>query len=121
MSSDLIALVIAISLGVVVVAVGLRRNLGDATRAWLPPPGDVPDQASATLGLADGGRRRHPLSPWERRRMVWAYLLICLCNVAIALASASDRWWHALFAALWAFGAVAFWRKWWPRSVGEST
>jgi hypothetical protein len=38
MSSDLIALVVGITLDIAIVVLGLRRNLSDVTRSWLPRP-----------------------------------------------------------------------------------
>jgi hypothetical protein len=71
MSSDLIAWIVAITLGIAVVGLGLRRILADVTRSWLPRFGGDSERATATLGLYEGEeRRRRPLSPrqndgWE--------------------------------------------------------
>jgi hypothetical protein len=70
MSSDLIALVGAIALGIAVVVLGLRRNLCETTRNGLPWFGEDPEQVLPTLGLYEGEeRRRRPLSPRQRRWM----------------------------------------------------
>lgn len=64
MSSDLIALAVAITLGIAVVVLGLRRNLSDTTRNGLPPFGGASEGATVMLGLYEGEeRRRRPLSP----------------------------------------------------------
>jgi hypothetical protein len=47
MGSDLIAWVVAITLGVAVVILGLRRNLGDVTQEWLPRFGESPEPVTA--------------------------------------------------------------------------
>lgn len=114
MSSDLIALVVAIALGVAVVGMGLRRNLGDTTRDWLPRPGEASEWVTATSGAPDGERRHRPLSPRQRRWIVGVYLLLSLCNAALALSEADDRLFHAIIAGLWALLAVAFLLKKWP-------
>jgi hypothetical protein len=107
MSSDLIAWVVAITLGTAVVILGLRRNLSETTRNGLPRFGGDPERATATLGLYEGeeGRRR-PLSPRQRRWLVSFYLLIALTDAAFAVLSADDRLFHASTAGLWALGAV---------------
>lgn len=107
MSSDLIALAIAITLGIAVVAMGLRRNLSATTRSGLPQFGGDSEGATATLGLYEGGkRRRHPLSPRQRRWAVSLYLLLALTDAAFAVLSAHDRLLHASTAGLWTLGAV---------------
>jgi hypothetical protein len=120
MSSDLIAWVVAITLGVAVVGLGLRRNLGDTTRTWLPRFGEGSARTTATSGSLDGERRRRPLSPRQRRWMVGGYLLLSLCNAALALPWAKDRLLHAIIAALFALCAVGVWRKKLPLSVNWS-
>jgi hypothetical protein len=107
MSSDLIAWIVAITLGIVVVVLGLRRNLSEATRNGLPRFGGDPEWATATLGLYEGEeRRRRPLSPRQRCWLVSLYLLIALTDAAFAVLSAGDRLLHASTAGLWALGAV---------------
>ena len=114
MGSDLIASIVAIALGVVVVGLGLRRNLGDVTRSWLPRPGEASEWVTATAAPLDGERRRRPLSPRQRRWIVRFYLLLSLGNGAIALLGGNDRLFHAVLAVLFALAAVAFWLKKWP-------
>jgi hypothetical protein len=120
MSSDLIAWVVAITLGVAVVGLGLRRNLADTTRNWLPRPGEASEWVNATRGSTDGERRRRPLSPRRRRWIVWGYLLFSLCNAALALLWANERLFHAIIAALFALNALAVLLKKWPPSVDGS-
>jgi hypothetical protein len=105
-SSDLIALVVAVVLGTAVVILGLRRDLSKTTRNGLSRLGD-PEQSTGTLGLYEGGgRRRRPLSPRERRWMVSFYLLIALTNAVFVALSANDRLIHAGTAGMWTLGAV---------------
>jgi hypothetical protein len=107
MSSDLIALVVAITLGIAVVVLGLRRNLSDTTRNGLPRFGGEPEGATATLGLYQGEERRsRPLSPRQRRWLVSFYLVIALTDAALAVLSADERLLHASTAGLWTLGAV---------------
>jgi hypothetical protein len=120
MSSDFIAWVVAIALGVAVVGLGWRRKLADTTRNWLPRFGEASEQATVPPGLSDAEKRRRPLSPQQRRWIVWGYLLIGLCNAALALLGADDRLFHAIIAALFALSAVAFLLKKWPPSVDGS-
>lgn len=106
MSSDLIAWVVAITLGIAVVVLGLRRNLSETTRNGLPRFGD-PERATPTLGLYEGEeRRRRPLSPRQRRWLVSFYLLIALIYAAFAVLSADSRLHDASIAGLFALGAV---------------
>ena len=112
MSSDLIAWVVAITLGTAVVILGLRRNLSEITRNGLPRFGEDPEQATATLGLYEGEeRRRRPLSPHQRRWIVSLYLLIALTYAAFAVLSADSQLLHASTAGLWALGAVLLLRR----------
>lgn len=122
MSSDLIAWVVAITLGIAVVVLGLRRNLSDATRNGLPRFGGDPKRATATLGLYEGEeRRRSSLSPRQRRWMIWAYLLMSLAFAAFAVLSAHDRLFNAILATMFALNAVVFWLKRSPSSLDGST
>lgn len=121
MSSDLIAWVVAIALGLVVVVLGTRRNLSDTTRNGLPRLGGGSEQETVTLGLYEGGeRRRRPLSPRQRRWMIWSYLLMSLAFAAIAVLSAHDKLFNAIFAAMFALNAAVLWLKRSPSSLGES-
>ncbi len=107
MSSDLIAWVVAITLGIAVVILGLRRNLSETTRNGLPRFGGDPDAAAPTLGLYEGEeRRRPPLSPRQWRLLVSFYLLIALADAAFAVLSADDRLRHAITAGLFALVAM---------------
>jgi hypothetical protein len=121
MGSDLIAWVVAITLGIAVVVVGLRRNLSETTLNGLPRVGGDPERATATLGLYEGGeRRRRPLSPRQRRWMIWAYLLMSLTFAAFAVLSAHDRLFNAVLAATFALNAAVFWLKRSPSSLDGS-
>jgi hypothetical protein len=106
MSSDLVAWIVAITLGIAVVGLGLRRNLADVTRSWLPRFGEAPEPVTATPASSDGGEGRRQLSPRQRQFAIWAYLLIGLCNAAFAVLWADNRLLHAISAALFAVGAV---------------
>jgi hypothetical protein len=106
MSSDLIAWVVGITLGIVVVGLGLRRNLGDVTRSWLPRFGELPEPVAATPEFFDGGQERRQLSPRQRRFVICSYLLISVCDAALAVQSADNRLLHAIFAALFAIIVV---------------
>lgn len=122
MSSDLIAWVVAITLGVAVVVLGLRRNLSETTRNGLPRFGGNPEGVTVTLGLYEGGdRRRRPLSPRQKRWMAGGFLLLGLAYAVMALLSANDRWIHAVFAALWVIVAVGYFLGRLPLSVNRST
>jgi hypothetical protein len=105
MSSDLIAWIVAITLGLVVVGLGLRRDLDKTTRNWLPRF-EGPQRATATPGPSDGGQARRQLSPRQRRFVIWLYLLLSLYNAVLAILSADDRLLHVSSAALWATGTV---------------
>lgn len=106
MSSDLIAWVVGITLGIAVVALGLRRNLADVTRSWLPRFGEAPEPAAVIPGSSHGGPGRRELSPRQRRLVIWGYLLLGLCNAAFAVLWADNRPLHAISAAFFATGAV---------------
>lgn len=118
MSSDLIALVFALALGVGVVIVGLRRNLSETTRNGLPRVGGRPESATATLGLYEGEEtRRRQLSPRERRWVIWAYPLVSLTYAASAVLWADDPWLNAILAAAFALNAAVFWLNRWRYSA----
>lgn len=107
MSSDLFPWVVAISLGIAVVVLGLRRNLSEITRSGLPRFGVNPGQETPTLGLYEGEeRRRRPLSMRQRRWLVSFYLLIALTYAAFAVLSADSRLQDASIAGLFGLGAV---------------
>lgn len=112
MSSDLVAWVVAVTLGIAVVVLGLRRNLSETTRNGLPRFGGDPSRATAALGLYEGGeRRRRQLSPREKRWMIRAYLLMSLSLAAVAVLSAHDKLPHALLAVAFALNAMVLWLK----------
>jgi hypothetical protein len=107
MSSDLIAAIVAITLGIAVVVLGLRRNLSEITRDGLPRFDGDPERATPMLGLYEGeerGRRR-PLSPRQRRWAASFYLLFALFYAAFAVLSAESRLHDASIAGLFALGA----------------
>jgi hypothetical protein len=112
MSSDLIAWIVAGTIGVAVVVLGLWRNLSETTRNGLPRFDGGPEGATATLGLYEGeGRRRRPLSPRQRRWLVAFYLLIALTHAAFAVLSADDRLSDAITTGLFALAAVFLLRQ----------
>src|SRR6476620_11017796 len=111
MSSDLIAWIVAIAFGLAVVVLGLRRDLGEATRDWLPRFG----AAAATPEPSHGGHKRRQLSPRERRFFFWAYLLFGLCNAVLAVLSDDNGLVYAILAVLWAVNAVVLLLKGDPR------
>jgi len=117
MSSDLIAWVVAITLGIAVVVLGLRRNLSETTRNGLPRFGGASEPETATLGSSGGERWRRPLSPRERRWMIWAYLLMSLTFAAFAVLSGHDRLFNAILAATFALNAAVCWLKRSPSSL----
>jgi len=121
MSSDLIAWIVAVTLSVAVIVLGLRRNLGDTTRGWLPRPGEASEREGATLSSPDGGRRSRPLTPRQRRWMTGGFLLLGIVYAVMALLWANDRLIHAVLAALWAIIAVAYFLRKLPLSVNRST
>jgi hypothetical protein len=109
MSSDLVPWVVAITLGIAVVVLGLRRNLSETTRNGLPRFGGDPERATATLGLYEGEERRHrPLSPRQKQWMAVGFLLLALAYAVMALLWANDRLIHAVFAALWMIVAAGY-------------
>lgn len=116
MGSDLIALAVAVMLGIAVVVLGLRRNLSETTRNGLPRFGGDHERATATLGLYEGEERRPlPLSPRQRRWLVSLYLLMALTEAAFAVLSENNRLLHASTAGLFALGAVFHLRQGSPR------
>jgi hypothetical protein len=121
MGSDLVAWVVAIGLGVSVVGLGLRRNLGDATRSWLPRFGEASEQVAATPAPSTEGQGSRELSPRQRRWVIRGYLLFSLCYAAVAVLSTDDRLANAIFAALFALSAVVLLRRRSPSSSSGST
>lgn len=120
MSSGLIAWIVAIGLGIVVVVLGLRRNLGETTRYWLPRSEGASEQETGALGLSGNGQRRRPLSPRQRRWMSAGFLLLGLAYAAMAMLWANDRLINAAFAAVWVIIAVAYFQGKLPLSVNKS-
>lgn len=115
MSRDLVALMGALALGTVVVILGLRRNLSETTRDWLPQFGGDSERPPATVGLYEGGERpRQPTSPRQRRWMASFYLLLALPNLAFAILSADGRLFHAGLAGLWVLSAALLLLRKWP-------
>lgn len=115
MSRDLILLLITLALSTVVVILGLRRNLSETTRDWLPQFGGDSEQSPATVGLYEGGERpRRPLSPRQRRRMASLYLLFGLTYLVFAVLSADGRLFNAGLGGLWMLSAVLLLRRKWP-------
>jgi hypothetical protein len=121
MSSDLIAWLVAVGLGIAVVVLGLRRNLGETTRNWLPRSKGAPEQEVGALRPSGDGRRRRPLSPWQRRWMSGGFLLLGLAYAVMAMLWANDRLIHAVFASLWVIIAVAYFKGKLPLSANRST
>jgi hypothetical protein len=121
MSNDLIAWIVAITLGLIVVGLGLRRDLAEITRNWLPRFEEASERATPTPGPSDGGQGRRQLSPRQRQWVIWAYLMISLCNAVLAVLWADNRLLHAVSAALFAIGAVVLMLKRSPSSLDGST
>lgn len=120
MSSDLIALVVAIGLGTVVVVVGMRRNLSETTRENLPRFGGESRPPIATEWPSEGERRRRQLSPRQARWYASFYLLVGIGNAALAFTSSDDRLLRAATAALFVLGAVLLLLRKFPYSSGTS-
>ncbi|HWA54190.1 MAG TPA: hypothetical protein VG816_08465 [Solirubrobacterales bacterium] len=121
MSSDLIALVVAVTLGVAVVGLGLRRNLSETTRSRLPRYETDSEREPIALGLYGGGQRRHqPASPRQRRWMIGGYLLMSLTWAAFAVLSPDRGLFDALLAAGFALNAAVLWLKKAPPSSDGS-
>lgn len=116
MSTDLIALVVAIGLGTVVVVVGLRRDLSETTRSNLPRFGNDAESTTATVRLWEGERRGRPLSPRQARWLASLYLLLGLFNAARLVLSPGDKLFHLAAAVAFTLGAVLLWLRKWPYS-----
>lgn len=114
MSSDLIAWVVGIVLGVAAIGLGLRRNLADVTQSWLPRFDEGTGSATATLESFDGKQRRRQLSLRERRFALWFYPLLSACNAVFAVLSTDVG--YAIIAVLFALVAVAVKLEWGPYS-----
>ncbi len=112
MSNDLVALVVALTLGSAVIVLGLRRNLSKTTRNGLPSFERDPVRATATPWLYEGeeGRRR-PLSLRQTQWMIAIYLLMGISFAVDATLSAHSRLSHTILAATFALGAVVFWLR----------
>jgi hypothetical protein len=123
MSSDLIALVVALTLGAAVVILGSRRNLSETTRDGLPQFVGNPERTTAMLELYEGEKRqRRPLSPRQRRWLVSFYLLMALTDATFAVLWADDRLRHASTAGLFALGAMfLLWQGSSHRSNGSAS
>jgi hypothetical protein len=106
MSNDLIAWIVVITLGAVVVVLGLRRNLSEITRNGLPRFDRASEQATAIPGPPGYGQWRRPLTQRQWRWGAGVYLLLGLGNAATAVMQADSRLIHAISAATFAFGAV---------------
>jgi hypothetical protein len=117
MSNDLIAWVVAITLGIAVVVLGLRRNLSEATRNGLPRFEEASEPEAATLGSSGIGRWRKP-SLRQRRWMGSFYLLTSLTFAAFAVLSAHDRLFNAILAATFALNAAVCWLQRSPSPSG---
>lgn len=114
MSRDLIVLIVAIGLGIAVVALGLRRNLSETTRSNLPRFGGPPEGATQMVGLFERGKT---LSPKLARWLAALYLLMGIGNAVPAVFSADDRLMHVAGVAVFAFCAVALLLGKWPYST----
>ncbi len=110
MSSDLIAWVVAITLGAVVVVLGWRRDLGDVTRSWLPRFGEPSESVTTMPESAAAGQGRE-LSPRQRRFVIWGYLVLGAGYAVITVLSAHSRLLHAASAATFGIGAVVLMLK----------
>jgi hypothetical protein len=108
MGNDLIAWVVGLALVIVVVWLGLRRNLSDVTQSWLPRFGEGPKLAPAIPESSNGGRARRQLSPLQRRLAIWIYLLASVIYTTQAVLSSDSRLLHVMTAVLFAIGAVVF-------------
>jgi hypothetical protein len=111
MGADLVALSIALGLGIAVVVLGLRRNLSETTRNGLPRFGGASEQATEALGPSEGGRGRKPLSPKQARWLAALYFLIGLGNAVNAVLSSDDSVIHAIAAAGFTLCAVLLLRR----------
>lgn len=120
MGTDLIAWAVAIGLGVVVVAVGLRRDLSETTRSNLPRFGEDSESASATVGLWEGEQRGRPLPPRQARWLALPYLLLGLLNAADAALSSDGRLLHMAAAAVLVLAAVVLVPRMSRRSSGAA-
>lgn len=108
MGSDLIPLVVALSLGTAVVVLGLRRNLDDVTRNGLPRFEEAPETATPTPEQSVGEPRGRELSPGQRWFLVGMYLLLSVSDAVSAVLSAENRPMHVVGAALFGISAAVF-------------
>jgi hypothetical protein len=109
MSNALIAWIVAIGLGAAVVSLGLRRNLGNTTRNWLPRFEGPSERPAAEPVPPPEGWSRRGMSARQRRWGIRLYLLASVAYAALAILSGDDRSDHAIFAGIWAVGAVMLW------------
>jgi hypothetical protein len=116
MSRDLIVLIVTIGLGIVIVLLGLRRNLSETTRSGLPRFGEAPEQVTEMVGPSEHERGRKPLSPKQARWLASLYLLMGLGNAVDAVLSSDGRLIHVATAALFTLCAVALFLRKWPYS-----
>lgn len=110
MSGDLIAVGVAIMLGVVVVGMGLQRNLADTTRRWLPRPGEASEREVATSRSPRWRAKATFANPTAETVAGGGSLLLGLAYAAMAVLWADDKLIHAVFAALWAMVAAGYLR-----------
>lgn len=108
MDSALIAGIVAIMLGAVVVVVGLRRNLSDVTRGWLPRFDEASENVMGSFEEVERRRPRRHLSPRERKLALGAYVAFGLFNATVAIFSSDSRLEHVIFAVLCGVAAVMF-------------
>jgi len=111
-SGDLIALGIAIVLGLAVLGLGLRRQLGDLTQSWLPryESGSAHEPYVSTSYAKERGRTRLSKRMWWS--LVVLYSVLALYRVVTAVATDEERLLNATLAVL--FGvvvAVYVWRR----------
>lgn len=116
MSRDLTLLLVVIALTLALVGLGLRRNLSETTREWLPRFGEDSEQATVMAG-PPGEPRGRQLSPRQRLWLAGGYVLISLGNATLALLSADGRLLHTLIAAGGVISAALLVLKEWPPSV----
>jgi hypothetical protein len=88
MSSDFIAWIVAIALGVAVVGLGWRRKLADTTRNWLPWFGETSEQATvpeAVLSSIAGYYRRVTTTARPMDRLIALVMLVTLAAIIVEI------------------------------------